>query len=486
VDRVLDITQEEAETAMRAWPGRRGFLRRLRRWRRGRCPACRPRSRERHDRGDHLRSRRSLPLHRRVRRHLSGGDGPGSRTELPARRWQRRRRALAGAAAGRGAPVGGGRGTLRGALRVLRDSSALPGRDSRDWARESNCERAGLETAQILAELEVDRDCLIAGLLYRAVREERLKPAAIGERFGAPVERLLRGVLRMAAISDLRNPSDVDVLGQAEKQRDNIRKMLVAMVDDVRVALIKLAERTCAIRAVKNDEERRELVARDIFDVYAPLAHRLGIGHLKWELEDLSFRYLYNESYMRIARLLDGKRVERDRFIERVRAAAPRGARQCRHRVRHQRTCQAHLQYLAKDAAQGNRLLPGLRHPRRAHPGAGGQGLLRHPGSGTRPVAQHPQRIRRLHRQPQGKRLPLPAYGGDRSGGQDPRGADPHPRDARGGGARRVRPLALQGLGRLRGRAPATRKRSAGCARCSTGTRRPATRWALRSSSASR
>jgi GTP pyrophosphokinase len=209
---------------------------------------------------------------------------------------------------------------LRGALRVLRDSSALPGRDSRDWARESDCERAGLETAQILAELEVDRDCLIAGLLYRAVREERLKPAAIGERFGAPVERLLRGVLRMAAISDLRNPSDVDVLGHAEKQRDNIRKMLIAMVDDVRVALIKLAERTCAIRAVKADPERRELVARDIFDVYAPLAHRLGIGHLKWELEDLSFRYLYSESYMRIARLLDGKRVERDRFIERVRA----------------------------------------------------------------------------------------------------------------------------------------------------------------------
>jgi plasmid stabilization system protein ParE len=116
----------------------------------------------------------------------------------------------------------------------------------------------------------------------------------------------------------------VDVLGQAEAQRDNIRKMLVAMVDDVRVALIKLAERTCAIRAVKADPERRELVARDVFDVYAPLAHRLGIGHLKWELEDLSFRYLHNDSYMRIARLLDGKRVERDRFIARVRAAAPR------------------------------------------------------------------------------------------------------------------------------------------------------------------
>jgi GTP pyrophosphokinase len=209
---------------------------------------------------------------------------------------------------------------LRLALDLLRASAANPGRDLDDWAHESNCEWAGVETAQILAELRVGVDCLIAGLLYRAVREQRMTLAVIEQHFGKRVTVLVRGVLRMAAIADLRNPSDSVVLGQAEAQRDNIRKMLVAMVDDVRVALIKLAERTCAIRAVKNDEERRELVARDVFDVYAPLAHRLGIGHLKWELEDLSFRYLYNDSYVRIARLLDGKRLERDRFIARVRA----------------------------------------------------------------------------------------------------------------------------------------------------------------------
>ena len=90
------------------------------------------------------------------------------------------------------------------------------------------------------------------------------------------------------------------------------------MVDDVGVALIKLAERTCAIRAVKEEEHRRREVGREVFDVYAPLAHRLGIGHLKWELEDLSFRYLYPESYRKIANLLDGKRLERDRFITAV------------------------------------------------------------------------------------------------------------------------------------------------------------------------
>jgi GTP pyrophosphokinase len=208
---------------------------------------------------------------------------------------------------------------LRQGLATLHTSAQQPGLDLKDWAASANCEVAGVETAQILAELRVGTDCLLAGLLYRAVREERLTVAEVELLFGERVTKLLRGVLRMAVIADLRNPGDRIVLGQGEAQRDNIRKMLVAMLDDVRVALIKLAERTCAIRAVKSDEERREAIARDVFDVYAPLAHRLGIGQLKWELEDLSFRYLHTDSYMRIAKLLDGKRVERDRFIARVR-----------------------------------------------------------------------------------------------------------------------------------------------------------------------
>ncbi|GAB5414558.1 MAG: GTP diphosphokinase [Congregibacter sp.] len=208
---------------------------------------------------------------------------------------------------------------LREGLRSLQAASTRQGRDLADWARESNCVWAGVETAQILAELRVGVDCLIAGLLYRAVREERLSLDAVGADFGEPVARLLSGVLRMAEIADLRSQNDAVVLGQSEAQRDNIRKMLVSLVDDVRVALIILAERTCALRAAKVDRERRVAIARDVSDVYAPLAHRLGIGHLKWELEDLSFRYLHNDSYKRIAGLLDGRRLERDEFIARVR-----------------------------------------------------------------------------------------------------------------------------------------------------------------------
>ncbi|AQA18479.1 GTP diphosphokinase [Halioglobus japonicus] len=209
-------------------------------------------------------------------------------------------------------------GQLLEACRLLQQLAAGEGEDPGDWATESDCFAAGLDTALILAELHVGASCLVAGVLYRAVREKRITLEEVGARFGEEVEELLQGVLRMAAIGELRLHQEHPVLGQAHAQKDNIRKMLIALVDDVRVALIKLAERTCAIRAVKNDEERRELVAREVFDVYAPLAHRLGIGHLKWELEDLSFRYIYTDAYRKIARLLDGKRLERDQFIVEV------------------------------------------------------------------------------------------------------------------------------------------------------------------------
>ena len=204
------------------------------------------------------------------------------------------------------------------ACRLARVARDRPGRDLSDWAHDPDCFAAGLDIALILAELHVGTDCLIAGILYRAVREERLTLDEVEQGFGGGVSHLLSGVLRMAAISDLQTQIDSPVLGQQHGQKDNIRKMLVALVDDFRVALIKLAERTCAIRAVKNDEERRWSIAREVFDVYAPLAHRLGIGHLKWELEDLSFRYIYGDAYRKIARLLDGKRLERDGYIARV------------------------------------------------------------------------------------------------------------------------------------------------------------------------
>ncbi len=186
------------------------------------------------------------------------------------------------------------------------------------WSEGTSSYQIGLEIAEILADLKLDQDSLVAAVIYRGVRECKIQLEDVRKQFGEVVAKLIEGVLRMAAISASLNPRESLVL-PPQAQVENLRKMLVAMVDDVRVALIKLAERTCAIRAVKNaDDQKRNRVAREVFDIYAPLAHRLGIGHIKWELEDLSFRYLEPEQYKQIAQLLHERRLDREQYISDV------------------------------------------------------------------------------------------------------------------------------------------------------------------------
>ncbi|GAB1265080.1 GTP diphosphokinase [Aurantivibrio infirmus] len=212
------------------------------------------------------------------------------------------------------------RQSLKKALQLSLKTAREQSDTENSWADGSCSFRTGLEMAEILAELQLDVDTLISAVLYRAVRENKLPLTVVTKEFGADVGAMVKGVLRMAAISQMRNDSDADVFGRhSEEQTGNVRKMLVAMVDDVRVALVKLAERTCAIRAVKNSKpEKKRKVAREVADVYAPLAHRLGIGHIKWELEDLSFRYLEPDDYKQIAKLLDEKRLDRQGYIDKV------------------------------------------------------------------------------------------------------------------------------------------------------------------------
>lgn len=209
-------------------------------------------------------------------------------------------------------------GQLLRACEFARDAELKAHAAKNLWPDGSSSLQIGLETAQILVDLKLDAEILQAAILYRTVRENKASLAEVEAEFGQTVAKLIDGVLRMAAISTSLNPRDSVVLN-AQAQVENLRKMLVAMVDDVRVALIKLAERTCAIRAVKNaPHEKRYRVAREVFDIYAPLAHRLGIGHIKWELEDLSFRYLEPEQYMHIAGLLHERRLDRQHFIDAV------------------------------------------------------------------------------------------------------------------------------------------------------------------------
>ena len=181
-----------------------------------------------------------------------------------------------------------------------------------------NCFFAGLEIAEILAGLKLDSDSLVAGILCRAVREERLALVQVEADFGSIVAKLIDGVQQMDAITAVQQPLNTSGLG-GQSQVDNVRKMLVALVDDVRVALIKLAERTWAIRAVKNaSAELKQQMALEVSEIYAPLAHRLGIGYIKWELEDIAFRYRSPQRYSMIAKLLDGRRLDREEYISRV------------------------------------------------------------------------------------------------------------------------------------------------------------------------
>jgi GTP pyrophosphokinase len=185
---------------------------------------------------------------------------------------------------------------------------------------------AGVEITGILAELFMDAEGLAAGMCYRAVRRSLIPVERVREQIGDEVARLIEGVQRMAVIGELRSTSEQRVLGvEPAQQTAKLRAMLVSMIEDMRVALIKIAERTWALHAVRDGgSERQRRVAREVFDIYAPLAHRLGIGHLKWELEDLAFRYLEPAEYRRIAQLLEEKRTDRQHYIDEVIATLER------------------------------------------------------------------------------------------------------------------------------------------------------------------
>ncbi|MGB0894562.1 MAG: GTP diphosphokinase [Parashewanella sp.] len=169
------------------------------------------------------------------------------------------------------------------------------------------------EMVEILAPLHMDLETLQAAILYVLLNADKISQQHIEEKYGSKLNKLVHSVVIMNAIGALKaNP----ISKTATSQIDNVRKMLLAMVEDVRAVVIKLAERVCLLRAVKNDnEETRVLLAREIVDIYAPLANRLGIGQLKWELEDISFRYLHPDIYKEIAKQLDGKRLDRESYI---------------------------------------------------------------------------------------------------------------------------------------------------------------------------
>jgi GTP pyrophosphokinase len=171
--------------------------------------------------------------------------------------------------------------------------------------------------AAIVHELGLDSDVIIAALLHDTVEDTDVTLTQISDKFGSDVANLVDGVTKMEVIQGFTDTEPGRGKSKQEAKAESLRKMMLAMVDDVRVVLIKLCDRLHNMRtldAVKTEKQKR--VATETLEIFSPLANRLGVWQIKWELEDLSFRYIEPDIYKSIARKLSERRVDRQSFID--------------------------------------------------------------------------------------------------------------------------------------------------------------------------
>ena len=167
-----------------------------------------------------------------------------------------------------------------------------------------------LEVAEVLVEMKLDATAVAAALLHDAVEDTPATNEEIGDKFGDQVAHIVEGVTKI---------DKIQFANREDRQAENVRKMLLAMVSDVRVVLIKLADRLHNMRTLEHlKPERQEAIARETLDIYAPLAHRLGMGKVRGELEDLAFRYTDPVSYEQVAAAVEARRVDGEQFLRTV------------------------------------------------------------------------------------------------------------------------------------------------------------------------
>jgi len=167
-----------------------------------------------------------------------------------------------------------------------------------------------LEVAEVLAEMKMDATAIAAGLLHDAVEDTPATSEEIEAGFGDQVAHIVEGVTKI---------DKIQFANREDRQAENVRKMLLAMVSDVRVVLIKLADRLHNMRTLEHlKPDRQEAIARETQEIYAPLAHRLGMGKVRGELEDLAFRYTDPVSYEKVAASVEARRVEGEQFLRTV------------------------------------------------------------------------------------------------------------------------------------------------------------------------
>ena len=173
-----------------------------------------------------------------------------------------------------------------------------------------------LAVAAILAELGLDAPTIAAGLLHDVLEDTDYSRQQMEQDFGKEVLSLVEGVTKLGQFDNLDSQAS---RSYDEREMESLRKMFLAMVDDPRVILIKLADRLHNMRTLNAlPPERRQRIARETLEIFAPLANRLGIWQMKWELEDLGFRYTYPDKYKEIARLIDERRPDREAYLYQI------------------------------------------------------------------------------------------------------------------------------------------------------------------------
>ena len=173
-----------------------------------------------------------------------------------------------------------------------------------------------VEVGRMLAELGLDYHTVAAGLLHDVVEDTDVTVPQVGKLFDAEIAQLVDGVTKLAYIDTM---SKVAGREREDQEAESLRKMFLAMVDDVRVVLIKLADRLHNMRTLASlAPEKRRRIARETLEIYAPLANRLGIWQMKWELEDLGLRHYDPDTYHYIAGLIAERRDSRERYLQRV------------------------------------------------------------------------------------------------------------------------------------------------------------------------
>jgi guanosine-3',5'-bis(diphosphate) 3'-pyrophosphohydrolase len=167
-----------------------------------------------------------------------------------------------------------------------------------------------LEVALVLAEMKMDPVAVAAGLLHDSVEDTSVTIVDIRKEFGEQVAHIVEGVTKI---------SKIDFATREEQQAENLRKMMLAMVDDIRVVLIKLADRLHNMRTLEHlDPERQHKIAQETLEIYAPIAHRLGMGKIRGELEDLGFRFLDPLGYQQVETAVNARRKEGEAFLEKT------------------------------------------------------------------------------------------------------------------------------------------------------------------------